>query len=170
VRTARLDLVAATYDHLVAEIAGPAPLGAMLDAVVPGDWPPPLNDARSQRFFLEILRKQPSAVGWCVWYIVLRGAPRAVVGNCGFKGEPSEGTVEIGYSVVPAYQRHGYASEATDGLVRWAFGDPRVERVIAETFPDLTASLGVLRTTGFAPAEAAAEPGAVRFVRRRPGS
>jgi len=83
------------------------------------------------------------------------------------KGEPRDGTVEIGYSILPAFQRSGYASEAVAALVEWAFADARVERVIAETFPELAGSIGVLRKTGFHSCEGASEPGLLRFKRIR---
>jgi len=165
IATARLELVPATFEHCSAEITDPALLGEMLGAIVPDGWPPPLNDEHSQRYFLEALRDRPSAVGWCMWYFVLRDGPRTAIGNGGFKGEPSGGTVEIGYSVMPDHHRRGYASEAVDALVRWAFGDARVRRVIAETLPELVASIGVLRKTGFRPCEGASEPGLLRFER-----
>lgn len=168
IATARLELVAATFDHCVAEVADPVRLGTMLRARVPADWPPPLNDEGSQRFFLETLRGHPELVGWSVWYWVARDEPRTVIGNGGFKGAPADGTVEIGYSMLPAFQRRGFASEAVDALVRWAFADERVVRIVAETFAELEPSLGVLRKTGFTPAsDAPAEPGALRFERLR---
>jgi ribosomal-protein-alanine N-acetyltransferase len=164
VSTRRLELIPATYDLCTAEIRDTAALGALLGADVPADWPPPLNDERSQRFFLETLRDRPSSVGWCVWYLVARGnGSRTVIGNGGFKGEPRDGTVEIGYSVIPAFHRRGYASEAVAALVEWAFADTRVDRVIAETLPELAGSIGVLRKTGFRPCDGASEPGLLRF-------
>ncbi|MBV9079957.1 MAG: GNAT family N-acetyltransferase, partial [Elusimicrobia bacterium] len=140
ISTRRLDLVAATLEHLVAEVDDRGRLGRMLGASVPADWPPPLNDEHSQRFFMEALRERPGAVGWFMWYFVQRAEPRTVVGNGGFKGEPVDGTVELGYSVIPDFQRSGFASEAADALVNWAFRDSRVQRVVAETFPDLEGS------------------------------
>ena len=48
------------------------------------------------------------------------------MGIGGFKGEslPGEAMAEIGYSVMPAYQRLGFASEAVAGLIGWAFSHP----------------------------------------------
>jgi RimJ/RimL family protein N-acetyltransferase len=168
-KTERLELVPATYELCVAEIADRAALGALLNAAVPTDWPPPLNDATSQKFFLEQLRDRPGAAGWALWYFISHSdGERTVIGNGGFKGEPRDGEVEIGYSIIPAFHRRGYASEAVDALVEWAFGDSRVQRVTAETFPELIASIGVLRKTGFRLCGRAKEPGALRFERTRP--
>jgi RimJ/RimL family protein N-acetyltransferase len=167
ITTARLELVAATADLCEVEVAGPAAFGEALGVTVPADWPPPLNDEHSQRFFLQTLRSSPESVGWCVWYFIARDGTRTAVGNGGFKGPPCDGAVELGYSIVPAFQRRRYASEAVDALVRWAFADPRVDRVIAETFPDNAGSIGVLAASGFRRCDGASEPGAIRFERLR---
>ena len=91
-----------------------------------------------------------------------------LVGTCGFKGPPTaDGTVEIGYGILPEFRRHGYATEATQGLITHAFAHPEVARVIAETFPDLFPSIGVLRKIGFSYAGEGSEPGVVRYELRR---
>ena len=168
ITTPRLELVAATFEHCAAEISDIAALGTMLDASVPDDWPPPLNDEHSQRFFLETLRERPGSVGWSVWYFILRSeGARTVIGNGGFKGEPRDGAVEIGYSIVPTFQRRGFADEAVEALAQWAFADSRVDRVIAEALLELEASIAVLRKTGFRACDGASEPGLLRFERMR---
>jgi RimJ/RimL family protein N-acetyltransferase len=92
-----------------------------------------------------------------------------VIGNGGFKGHHSaDGTCEIGYSVMESHQRHGYATEAVEGLVAWAFRDPGVTRVIAHTLPALRPSIRVLEKCGFQRAKEAIEPGTIMFERRRP--
>ena len=87
-----------------------------------------------------------------------------LVGAGGYKGRPSpEGTVEIGYSIVPEYQRRGLATEAAAALVARAFCDTRVNRVIAETLPKLAPSIGVLRKNGFRLIGEGSEPEVIRF-------
>ncbi len=82
-------------------------------------------------------------------YLVLRNFP-VTVGILGFEGLPNErGEVEIGYSVLPDHQRAGSASEAVAALTRWAFSHPWVRRVMAETYPELTASRRVLGKNEF---------------------
>jgi ribosomal-protein-alanine N-acetyltransferase len=66
-----------------------------------------------------------------------------------------------------AHQRRGYASEAVEALVGWAFGHPEVTRVIAETYPELVPSVGVLEKTGFRLIGAGSEERVIRFERRR---
>ena len=125
--TARLELVAATVDHLGAELTNRPQFAAMLDARVSEPWPPPLNDEDSANWAIAYLQDHPDAVGWSMWYFVLLDdGRRTAIGNGGFKGRPdAEGTTEIGYSIVEAHQRHGYASEAVAALIAWAFQHPR---------------------------------------------
>jgi RimJ/RimL family protein N-acetyltransferase len=127
-----------------------------------------LNDADSARFFLDYLTAHPDAVGWMLWYFILdQGGSRIAIGNGGFKGEPVEGTVEIGYSIVPEFQRHGYAFEGVGALVDWAFDHDDVRRVVAETLPELDGSQALLRKLGFRRTVHASEPGLLRFERFR---
>jgi len=48
------------------------------------------------------------------------------------------------------HQRQGYATEAVRGLLRWAFQNPEVQRVVADTLPGLTPSIRVMEKSGFA--------------------
>lgn len=167
VNTSRLELVAATVELARAEMDDLPALARQLDATVAAEWPPPLNDRDSQSWTLRFLEQHPDATGWAMWYL-LRRADRTAVGVGGFKGLPSvDGTVEVGYSVLEAQQRRGYASEAVEGLVAWAFRHPEVTRVIAETYPELVASIGVLAKTGFSFIGPGSEDRVIRFERRR---
>jgi ribosomal-protein-alanine N-acetyltransferase len=148
--TVRLELVASTVDHLRAELTDRPQFAAMLEARVPKPWPPPLNDEDSANWAIAYLQDHPDAVGWSMWYfILLDEGLRTAIGNGGFKGRPDpHGTAEIGYSVVEAYQRHGYASEAVAALISWAFQHRDTTRVVAETYPELVASIRVMEKNG----------------------
>lgn len=52
------------------------------------------------------------------------------------------------YAISPAHQRHGYATEAAQALIHYAFRHLRLRRVIATTMDDNTASVGVMRKLG----------------------
>jgi len=145
-------------------------LSEMLGAEIPSNWPPPLNDDASAKFFADYLEAHPGAVGWVIWYFILQKPRRIVIGNGGFKGTPHDGTVETGYSIVPEFQSQGYGSEAVGALIEWAFSHPDVRRVIAETLPELDASQALLRKLGFRAAAGASEPGVLRFEKLRSGS
>jgi RimJ/RimL family protein N-acetyltransferase len=173
-RTERLQLVAATLELARAELADPRRLGRLLNAHVPPSWPPPLNDEHTQRWTVDALTTRPDAVGWYTWYFLHRETHGArtelrAIGNGGFRGAPdAEGTVEVGYSIVPECHRFGFASEAVRALVAWAFAHKEVARVLAHTLPALVPSIRVLEKCGFAAAGAGDEPGTLRFVLTRP--
>ena len=161
--TRRLELVAATVELAHAEMWDRPRFGVLLAARVPEEWPPPFNDEGSMRWLLQRLEIERNDAGWFAWYFVLRGdGERVVIGNGGFKGAPSGGSVEIGYSVLPQFQRRGYAFEAVQALTTWAFSHGSVERVIAETLPELEPSQQLLRKLGFRPLEGT-QPGVLRF-------
>ena len=150
-RTPRLHLIAATSEVARAEVSDRSALARLLDARLPADWPPPLNDDESARFFLQHLTAHPSAVGWMIWYFVTvdESGGRIAIGNGGFKGPPSDRAVEIGYSIVPAYQRRGFATEGVRALIAWAFSHDGVDRVVAQTLPESGPSQALLRSLGF---------------------
>ncbi len=170
-RTRRLLLRSATPELAGADLHDPAEFSRRLDAEIPSDWPPPLNDIQSQTYTLRYLRDDPEATGWIAWYFLLPGTPgeRAqAIGIGGFTGKPSpEGAVEIGYSVMPNHEGMGYASEAVAALVEWAFSHPEVQLVFGQTYPSLIASIRVMENNGFEFLGDGSEPGTIRFGRRR---
>ena len=155
--TKRLELIAGTPALFRARVDEREELGRALGAHVPADWPPPLFDQDAMDWMSKYLEKEADAGGWTFYFVVLPAqgddAPDAratAIGGCGFKGKPSaDGTVEIGYSMLPQFQRAGYATEAAGALVRWAFSHPQVARVIAETYPELRPSIRVMEKNNF---------------------
>lgn len=137
----------------------------MLGAVVPDAWPPEtLADALD--FFLQQIEAAPEQAHWITWYGLADGKdgePPTLVASGGFFGPPQEGAVEIGYSVLPDFQRQGYGAEAAGALTGWALAQPGVGRVIANVAADNTPSVRLLRRLGFAERGASEEPGHVRF-------
>lgn len=166
--TDRLELIAGTPELAYAEINDRSQFAALLDALVPNEWPPPLNDIESMRWFERYLIEHPDGVGWVAWYFILRGSEqgdRVAIGNGGFKGKPTpDGTVEVGYSVLEEFQRFGYATEAIRSLVAWAFEHQDVNRVIAETYPILTASIRVMEKNGLVFIGEGSEEGVIRYA------
>ena len=83
------------------------------------------------------------------FYLIMRTADRAIIGDAGFKGPPDrEGTIEIAYGVVPDYRRQGYAFEAAQALVNWAFSRPEVVGIIARCDDDNVGSIRILEKLG----------------------
>ena len=166
IHTERLALVPATTALTQAALDGSDALATALGAAVPATWPPRFLDEPALQFMLARLGAGLEQAGWWLYFILLPGGETGptLIGSAGYKGPPSaEGTVEVGYGIVSDYQRRGYASEATRGLVARAFALPAVRRVIAETLPELTPSIGVLGKCGFRFIGDGSEPGVIRF-------
>ena len=165
IQTGRLKLMPATVDLARAEVDDRHELGRLLGASVPDDWPPEsLADALP--LFLSWLEAAPDRVGWFGWYALAADDGTALpvlVASGGFKGPPRDGTVEVGYSVLPKFQGRGYATEIVRALIGWALGQPSVACVVAETEWANPASVRVLSKAGFVPAGPTNAPGGARF-------
>ena len=84
-------------------------------------------------------------------FAVLERASGQVIGMAAFKGPPDDqGMVEIAYGIVAEYQGRGYATEAAEALVAFAFASERVSVVRAHTLAQPNASTRVLTKCGFA--------------------
>jgi RimJ/RimL family protein N-acetyltransferase len=170
IETERLELVAATADIVRAEISRRAAFARLLAARVPADWPPQYNDIDSMIFTRDQLDEVPGDIGWWKWYFIVRDTPdneRIAIGCGGFHGPPDEDNeVEVGYSVMEEFQRQGYGSEATAGLIAWAF-EQQVQKVKAQTLPELTASIRLLAKNGFAYVGEGSEPGVILYAKNR---
>ena len=167
-RTARLDLVAARLEHLEAELQGPERLETLFEAEIPPSWPPGEYNLHAIAFFRDRLMKEGEAVAdWYVWYAIRRATAdnsAALVACGGYFGPPlADGTVEIGYSVVPEWRRHGYATELVRALTKRAFDVPDVRRILAESEVENAASIGVLTRCGFRRMGTGREPHYDRF-------
>jgi RimJ/RimL family protein N-acetyltransferase len=108
--------------------------------------------------------EHPEDGDWSLYYLIRRATPGTtplLIGAGGFKAAPDpEGTVEVGYSVLPEHQRQGYATEAVKGWLQFAFASPRVARVIGQTLVSLHPSIRVLERAGFRFAGLGEDPGA----------
>ena len=165
IRTERLELICGNVELARAEVFNKQELPILLNSEVPTNWPPPLNDTASSEFFLNYAENNPDALEFGMWYIILvDGERREAIGNIGFKGKPDENnTVETGYSIMETHQRNGFASEAVNGLLKWAFNQPNVDKVIAETLNEGLLSQKVLKNNGFTFVGEGSEPGVIRF-------
>ena len=101
---------------------------------------------------------------YAMWMIELKDGTH--VGDLCFKGLSEEGITEIGYGIEEDYQRCGYATEAVSALTDWAFKQPGVTCVTAETEESNIASQRVLHKAGFMPTGKTGEEGPL-FVRRK---
>jgi ribosomal-protein-alanine N-acetyltransferase len=87
---------------------------------------------------------------WAHGFSIIERESDAHVGDCAFKGPPSaDGMVEIAYGIEPEHQGKGFATEAAEALVCFAFEDERIEVVRAHTLNSTNASARVLTKCGF---------------------
>ena len=150
------------------ELAGDGTLSRMLDAQIDAGWPCEYWDRAAMEWTINAIDEGPMADGWGMWYWVLRpphNPERVLIGNGGFKGPPGQdGTIEIGYSIVPEQRRHGLATEACRELIAWAWRDSRVKIIAAETFPHLQPSIGVMKKLRMTLRGEGSEPGTIRYA------
>jgi RimJ/RimL family protein N-acetyltransferase len=165
-----LTLVSATVALARAEIGDRGEFARLLGASVPDNWPPE-TAADALPLFLSWLKAAPDRLGWFGWYGLAHHdedrandvSPPVLVGGGGFMGPPRDGAAQMGYSVLPQFQRRGYATEMVRGLVNWALGQQGVVRIVAETEWANPASVRVLEKAGFVSVGPAAEPDGTRF-------
>jgi len=103
----------------------------------------PIDEATAARFARE------RAEGTDFWALASRASGR-MIGHLYFAqvGPTSWRTWELGFIVHPAHQRQGLASEAASALLRHAFADLGVHRVVAHCNPDNVASWRALERVG----------------------
>ncbi len=171
IRTPRLQLIAATVQHIRAELHSPNSIGALLNAEVPASWPPGQYDRDAQEFFLQsLVDGGDAAVGWFGWYALHVGdnsSRTTLVGCGGYFGPPShDGTVEIGYSVCAEWCGFGFATEMARALARNAKQLPVVTRVIAHTDESNGALVSVLQRIGFSAVTPSDQPDVLLFELR----
>ena len=76
----------------------------------------------------------------------------------------SNGSVEIGYGIFDEFRKKGFASEAVEGVVKWAMEQPEIKQIEAETDPNNIASQKVLAKCGFVATGVTGEEGP-RYIR-----
>ena len=162
--SARLELRAGDADAYRVAIDDRESLARILGVTVPDAWPVEHYDDGVREWCLKALDADPSTP-WRLRYVVLRDA-NTLIGTCGaFRPDPA--TVVIGYSILPDYRRRGYASEAAQALIDFALAQDGVERVVADTYPELAASIGVMQKCGMTFIGSGDEERTVRYELRR---
>jgi RimJ/RimL family protein N-acetyltransferase len=93
--------------------------------------------------------KHPDKYQWYTnWQIILKSENKAIGSAC-FMKEPDENhRAEIGYGMNEAYRNQGYMTEAVKAMCEWAFNQPGVESVIAETDANNPSSQRVVEKCG----------------------
>ncbi|MGZ3672777.1 MAG: GNAT family N-acetyltransferase [Ktedonobacterales bacterium] len=146
IQTRRLTLVPFTLELVRAALHDREEFGRMLAARVPDDWP---NDDVLSMLPQDalLLEADPQRSEWS--YLVVHVGKHSLIGDIGFHAPPdANGSVEIGYDILAAHRGQGYAVEAGEALLDWAFQQPGVSCVVAESLVDNIASIRVLEKLG----------------------
>jgi len=82
-------------------------------------------------------------------YLLVKKDDHTVIGDVGFKTPPNEaGEIDIGYGLISSERKKGYATEAVNALIDWAFEQKDVKVITADCKIDHEASINVLKKSG----------------------
>lgn len=105
--------------------------------------PDPINREQAESIFERRVKSDDSTSLWIC-------TDEQMVGKVSlFDMNETHGTSEIAYWLVPDVWRNGYASEAVNLMVGYAFNERRLHKVIAHVLVDNEASQSVLERAGF---------------------
>ncbi|MBQ7173000.1 MAG: GNAT family N-acetyltransferase [Clostridia bacterium] len=136
-----------------------------MQALITKEDDPELKKAYSE--MLDGCLREPFGRVWfAAWFLELREEPGVIVGDLCFKGAPKEGRVEIGYGLREGFCKKGYMREALRAIIEWAFLQPGVTALEAETEPQNIDSQKLLAACGFLPTGEVGEEGP-RFIRKK---
>lgn len=111
--TEHLILEPCTIEHLEKLLAGASAFKNAFGIEVVDGY---LEFPEAIPYWVEKLRSGSSKEWWA--YMILHKKDKSLIGIGGYKGEPdSQGVVEIGYGIAPAYRGKGYATEAALALI-----------------------------------------------------
>lgn len=86
---------------------------------------------------------------WCVPFLIVSTSRSTVLGACGFKTAPVNGSVEISYGIAPEERGRGTATLAIGQLIQLAASSGSVQEVVAHILPRNVASSRVVTRLGF---------------------
>jgi [ribosomal protein S5]-alanine N-acetyltransferase len=149
-RTPRLTLIAITPALLNSEKLADQKLGGLIGCAVPSNWPPVDWEPHVLDILLKQYERYPEQISWHRYVAFLNSdGTRTLIGMVGaFWRETSPAECEIGYSILPPYERQGLATEAVRALIQLIRSDPRIKTVVAHTFPELAGSIRVMEKCG----------------------
>jgi RimJ/RimL family protein N-acetyltransferase len=112
-------------------------------------WDAPYPREAGERFVRQMMERHPDTPGeWFQFAVVLR-ATGELIGDCAARpeaGDPRQ--VQIGFTIAPAQQGRGYATEAARSLLGYLFGARGKHRVAAACDARNIASARVLERLG----------------------
>lgn len=142
----RIKLINCRSEILEWILEGDDVLSKNLGVNVPQNWSEFGKDIFE--YSLNAVSQNPESQTWWT-YLPIIIKTNTVTGTCGFKGEPKDGIVEIGYEVAKSFRNKGYASEMVNLLIEIAFKSNLVNSIIAHTLALDNPSVSVLKKCEF---------------------
>jgi ribosomal-protein-alanine N-acetyltransferase len=126
-------------------------LGLQLASMILGEQIDREIKAAMRASLEDVIRNKKQDQWYADWQSVLIVLKKenAIIGGFCFQRYPDEyGTVQIGYTIRPEYQREGYMTEALKKGVSWIFQSPDISALVAETTRSNLPSHRVLEKVG----------------------
>jgi RimJ/RimL family protein N-acetyltransferase len=150
----RLDLIPLTPAFLQASLQGDTTTAeSLLGLAIPSEW---FAEQRLIQVRLNDLQQNSALQPWLLRALGLRHQ-HVMVGHIGFHTQPgadylrdlAPGGVEYGYTVFSSFRRQGYAREACEALMQWAYQEHQVTRFVVSIRPDNIPSRRLADQLGF---------------------
>ena len=112
-------------------------------------WDAPFSLVEGENLIRGTINRDPDTPGeWFQFAVTLRSTGE-LIGDFGAKTQADDPRqAEIGYTIAPAYQGRGYATEAARALLHYLFGERGMHRVTASCDPRNAASARLLERLG----------------------
>lgn len=95
------------------------------------------------------LNKVEYPTGYESWMIIKRDTSE-VIGDLGFKGfNNEEENIDLGYGIIKEERRKGYAAEAVNEIIKWAFSNKIVKEITANCSTENMSSINLLTKFNF---------------------
>ncbi len=169
-KTARLELVTATAQHVLIALEDPHKLARLLGADLADGWPPRHVGEEDLRQHLEWLHGHAGAAEWGLRFVLRRdveGRKGLLIGVVHLSGPPDDGLTEIACGFVDGHRDPPLVAEAMHAVMDWAYKEEALERMIAIGGLPGGLSADLLLELRFTAAGAGDVPDTMRFVKLR---
>ncbi len=105
-----------------------------------------LSDTKA---FLTKIIDGNNGLKWYYWAITSKVSRELIGTICLWNFTDENSIAELGYELIPEYQRKGYMKEALEIVLRFAFQEIKLVKILAETHEANTPSIKLLKSHGF---------------------
>lgn len=145
--TDRLLLIACPLELAKSIILDRKKLEERSPLVLPIEWPS-TQLKNILPYYIELLEKTPEDKSLQIW-LIIDVQNRKVIGSAKLRMQTSTAhTVDLGYEIIPSYQKQGFGYEAVQALVDWVFANKNMKRITAECDHGNVGSIRILEKLG----------------------